>query len=839
MNQDDAITTERVRILYERAFASINTALAASLIISYILWDKIAAPVLLSWIGIMFVIALVRYGLLFDYNKNKQNTFQHEIFEKRYSYATALVGIAWAFIIVSGLNLPDFEYRLYSILLLVSIIAISVPIFSSSPKTIYFYLAPTLLTSIPLLLFRGGNDTAVGAALIVFTLMILRTSKDTYKTLIDTLTLRHQTQELAEKLKQSHHEKLSLNKRMQGIMDYAPVAIYVKDLDGRFTFLNRTVADLHHMSREELMGNTLHDILPEDVADKINNNDFEIIKTEKPTKFDESIPQDDGNHHYISTKFPLFDESGNLYAVGAVSTDITERVRIEESLRLSQQRLLLHREQSPLGVIEWNTNFEILEWNPSAQRIFGYTEEDVLGCHITERILPESAKADVDKIWDELMANKGGMHSINENTTKDGLTILCEWHNTSLVDQNGKVIGVTSVVEDITEREKNEENLRQTQKMDAIGKLTGGIAHDFNNMLGVILGFSKIMKTKLSKDEHELIKFSDQIIFAGTRAAKLTSKLLEFSRKAPSFYESTNINQLINDMREILEKTLTPRIRLVLDLEETPWYVWLDKGRLEDCILNLSINAMHAMPDGGDIILKTRNIQAEDSNDHNNDLPQGDYILLTVIDSGTGMNKDVQEKMFDPFFTTKGEKGTGLGLSQVYGFIQQLDGNIQVFSEPGRGTRIDFYIPRHIKSEASQLDDCTTDLLDSPSGEETILVVDDEVALLELAEMILTTYGYKVICSESGEQALKILKYNSVDLLLTDVIMPGMDGYQLVAEVKKLYSTIKIQIVSGFVEEDGVNNEGDIIHENRLHKPYSAEALLRKVRMLLDEENSI
>jgi len=710
MNQDSAITAERVRILYERAFASINTALAATLIISYILWGKIAAPVLLSWIGIMFVIALVRYWLLFDYNKNNQNILLHEKFEKRYSYATALVGIGWAFIIVLGLNLPDFEYRLYSILLLLSIIAISVPIFSSSPKTIYYYIAPPLITSIPLLLSRGGNDAAVGIGGIVFTIMVLRSNKDTYRTLIDTLTLRYQTQEQAEKL----------------------------------------------------------------------------------------------------SKF-------------------------EETLLLSQQRLLLHREQSPLGIIEWNMNFEILDWNPAAQRIFGYTEEDVLGCHITERILPESAKEKVNKIWDELIENKGGTHSINENTTKDGVTILCEWHNTSLVDQNGKVIGVTSVVEDITEREKNEENLRQTQKMDAIGKLTGGIAHDFNNMLGVILGFSKIMKNKLSKDEHELIKFSDQIIFAGTRAAKLTSKLLEFSRKAPSFYESTNINQLINEMRDMLEKTLTPRIRLVIELEENIWHVWLDKGRLEDCILNLSINAMHAMPDGGRIKLKTRNIHLEDS--ENSDLAQGDYILVSVIDSGTGMSKDVQEKMFDPFFTTKGDKGTGLGLSQVYGFIQQLDGNIQVFSELGQGTQIDFYIPRHVESEVSQLDDCTTDLLDSPSGQETILVVDDEVALLELAEMILTTYGYKVICSESGEQALEILKCNSVDLLLTDVIMPGMDGYQLVAEVKKHYPMIKIQIVSGFVEEDDVNKAGDITHENRLHKPYDVEVLLRKIRMLLDEEN--
>lgn len=829
-NQENAITSERVKILYERAFSSINTALAASIIIAYILWGKVEASTLIPWLAFMFTIALVRFWLLFDYNRNKQDTLLHDKFEKRYSYATAMVGISWAFIIIIGLNLPEPEYRLYSSLLLVSIIAISVPIFSSSPKTLYFYIAPALITSLPLLLFRGGNDTAVGIALIVFTLMLLRTGKDSYKTLIDTLALRYQTQEQAEKLKQMHFELSSTNKRIQGIMDYAPVAIYVRDLDGYFTFLNKTVSDLYHMPHEEIVGKKLFDILPNNnIANEINNNDLEVIKTKEPTKFDESLPQDDGLHHYISTKFPLFDEVGELCAVGSVSTDITERIHIEESLRISQQRLLLYREQSPLGIIEWNTSFEVLYWNPAAQSIFGYTEEDVLGHSITEKIISESVKKKVDEVWNELMAKEGGVYSINENITKDGQTILCEWHNTPLIDQNGKIIGVTSLVEDITEREKNKENLHQTQKMDAIGKLTGGIAHDFNNMLGVILGFSKILKKKLNKDDSELIRYNEQVIFAGTRASKLTSKLLEFSRKAPSFYESTNLNQLINEMRDMLEKTLTPRINLSFELEENLWDVWLDKGRLEDCVLNLSINAMHAMSDGGELILKSKNIH----NTNLNILP-GDYVLLSVVDSGVGMSKDIQEKMFDPFFTTKGENGTGLGLSQVYGFVQQLGGHIEVFSTLGVGTQIDFYIPRYHEHETTTSNENYDDSLAIPSGDETILVVDDEVMLLELAELILTAYGYTVICSESGEEALELLKTHSVDMLLTDVIMPGMDGYQLAAVVQTSYPEIKIQIVSGFIEEEQ-DKDGDYVHENRLLKPYNAEVLLKKVRMLLDE----
>lgn len=834
MDQENAITTERVRILYENAFAGINTAIAGVLTISYILWDKLDSQVILIWIAFMLLMTLVRHWLVFDYNKNKQKILFHELYEKRYSYAAAVIGICWAFIIVMGLNLDDYEYRLYSLLILISIMAISIPIFSSSPKTSYYYLAPSLIITIPLLLSRGGKDSALGAALIVFTYMAIRVSRCNFNRLNDTLILRYQTQLQSEKLNQLQDEISSSEKRMQGIMDYAPIAICVKDLDGHFTFLNKKVTEFYQISGQELIGKTLYDVLPEDIAHKMNKNDLEVIKTGKTTKYDESAPLEDGLHHFISTKFPLFDENGNLYAVGGISTDITERVRINDSLRLSQQRLLLHREQSPLGIIDWNMDFEILDWNPAAQRIFGFAKDDVLGRDITDRILPDSSRKQVEEIWEKLISNKGGEYSLNENTTKAGNVILCEWHNTPLVDENGEVIGVTSLVDDVTERETTAETLRQTQKMNAIGKLTGGVAHDFNNMLGVILGFANALKNKINKDENELIKYSDQIITAGTRAAKLTSKLLEFSRTAPSFSESISINVLLTNMRDMLEKTLTHRIKLTYELQENIWPVWLDKGRLEDCILNLSINAMHAMPEGGILTIQSKNIHHPDSDAHLIDVTPGDYVLISVIDSGIGMAKEVQEKIFDPFFTTKGENGTGLGLSQVYGFIQQLEGNIKVYSVLDEGTRMDFYIPRYKDEEDEKLIVNLSDTIDTPSGNETILVVDDEESLLELAEMILVTYGYNVICTESSEQALDVLKNNSVDLLLTDVIMPGMDGYQLVAEVKKLYPEIKIQIVSGYVEEENVCKVGDKIHENRLHKPYSAEVLLSKIRTLLD-----
>ncbi len=530
--------------------------------------------------------------------------------------------------------------------------------------------------------------------------------------------------------------------------------------------------------------------------------------------------------------------------IGTLATSFAEMSQslkvTHEVLRLSHQRLMLHREHSPLAVIEWNVGFELLDWNPAAEHIFGYSKDEVIGLHITDKIFSQDAEKMVNKIWQDLIAHNDGTHSINENITKDGQIILCEWYNTPLVDDNGNIIGITSLIDDITKRKKNEEKLRQTEKMDAIGKLTGGIAHDFNNMLGVILGFSELLKLSLKNQSAEQNQYCDEIIVAGERAKKLTSQLLEYSRKAPSVEVDIDMNNLISGMQNMLEKTLTPRIKLSLELEDNLLLVKLDRPRTESAILNICINSMHAMPDGGELALRTSTLTLSKNDNQLIDMTPGDYVLLRICDTGVGMSQDVQNKIFDPFFTTKGTFGTGLGLSQVYGFVEQSGGKIYVSSELDKGTCIDMYIPR-LTSEDEDTnklrtsDEKTNEMDESPSGDETILLVDDEEALLEHSEIILTTYGYTVLCAGSAKEALEVLKNHTVDLMITDVIMPEMDGYQLVAEVERLYPEVKIQIVSGFSGENqsGLTNES--LGNNSLHKPISSKELLIAIRMLLDE----
>ena len=836
MAQTNAINNKRISILYGNAFSGNITVLLSSLIIAYLLKEAVPAKTLVSWLILMYAVSFYRFFLLADYKKNNEHTPSHQIYETRYSYATGLIGVGWAIIIYTGLNQPEFEYRIYSILLLTAIISIAIPIFSSSIKTIYFYITPSLITSVPILLLAGGNFTALGLAIILFAIMIIRAGVNNHKTLLDAISLSIRAQDLNKDLSHLHSEKIISEERMQDIMNYAPAAICVKDLQGHFTFANKKAADLYKTSHKKIIGKTLFDILPHDIATKLQKNDMEVCNTATSLEYEESVPQDDGIHHYISIKFPLFDPDGNIYAVGGVSTDITERVRVDESLRMSQQRLLLHREQSPVGIIEWNTNFEIIEWNPAAEKIFGFTKEEIQENNIIDKILPESAKPAVNNVWKDLLSHKGGTYSLNENITKDGRVILCEWHNTPLVDNKGIIIGVTSLVDDVTQRQINEENIRHTQKMDAIGKLTGGIAHDFNNMLGVILGFSYLLNERMPKENEKLISYSQQITTAAENAKKLTSKLLEFSRKAPSSNEKTYITTLLEDMRHMLERTLTARIKLNINANHSSWPVWIDKSRLEDAILNMSINSMHAMPDGGKLTLTLENAHL-DSNETNLNIPAGDYVKLTVSDNGIGMSNKIKEKIFDPFFTTKGTEGTGLGLSQVYGFVQQSNCGIHVDSIPGQGTDISLYIPRYVNDkEHNTIRHDTKQDINHLKGTETILVVDDEPALLELTQEILTRFGYTVLIAERAKAALDILKQERIDLIISDVIMPEMDGYQLATEVEKHYPDIKIQIVSGYSDKLDSSLSNQTLHENRIHKPFHASELLSKVRQLLDNK---
>lgn len=375
--------------------------------------------------------------------------------------------------------------------------------------------------------------------------------------------------------------------------------------------------------------------------------------------------------------------------------------------------------------------------------------------------------------------------------------------------------------------------LNRSQKMDALGKLSGGIAHDFNNILGVITGYAEILEKALS-EQPKLAKYARQIYHSGDRGAKLTKKLLSFSKTITVEAEVLSINSLLLEQQNMLEKTLTARISLLLELADDLWPIMVERGDLEDTIINMCINAMHAIENGGEITIRTANEHFDRSDARRMNLSEGDYALLSISDTGTGMDQATQNKIFEPFFSTKGEKGTGLGLSQVYGFVERNGGQIKVYSELGHGSQFKLYFPRHYGGMDEKLTKGGDDTAQALGGHETILLVDDEVALLEMTSEILTQQGYRIFKAENSEQALKILEVESIDLMLSDVIMPGMDGYQLATIVQQKYPKVKIQLASGFNDKRFVGIADETLHKNQLVKPLLSQTLLKRLRELLD-----
>lgn len=516
-----------------------------------------------------------------------------------------------------------------------------------------------------------------------------------------------------------------------------------------------------------------------------------------------------------------------------------ERNEAERSLIETKEHITNILNNMVEGVMTISTNGIIKSVNHTAEEMFGYDECDLLELSITAL----TNKQQLNKYRGhfnyyiesgELGIIAKGFETVGVRKDKTEFPISVMISEIPNAESNEKLLIVSC--ENISNKKSQEDQLRRTQRMDALGKLTGGIAHDFNNMLGVMIGYAELIELQ-AKDSDNLQSYASEILHAGERGKNLTSKLLSFTKRKATEADVTKINSIITQSKNIIEKTLTSRIQLKIKLENNIWDTWLDVGDLEDAIINLSINAMHAMEDGGFLKIETLNIKLDETEAFTLSLPAGDYVELKITDSGTGMPESTLAHIFEPFFTTKKDKGTGLGLSQVYGFVKRSNGEIKVYSEVGRGTHFDFYFPRYVSTKEVLPTLKIEANLEELKGNETILVVDDEEGLRKLAHSLLTLYGYHVLTAQSGKEALSILKNNSVDLLLSDIIMPGMDGYQLSAKVSLHYPKIKIQLASGFSgnlkHKPGSKNQE--LHNSLLPKPYRKDQLLQRVRSLLDK----
>ncbi len=542
----------------------------------------------------------------------------------------------------------------------------------------------------------------------------------------------------------------------------------------------------------------------------------------------------DGSLYFAEqTITPVRDAAGEVSRFIAIEQDIGARKRTEESLRETNEKLQSLVRAAPLAVIILDREARVLQWNTAAERIFGWKESDVVGKPLP--IVPDEEKEKFEMTLESDWRGEPQSDFKVRRMQKDGSLIDVSLWTAPLRDRQGQIVASLRLLADITERIRLEEQFRQAQKMEAVGRLAGGVAHDFNNILTVIGGFCDVALDGIAPQD-PIVSDLVEIKKAADRAASLTRQLLAFSRRQILSPKVLDLNSLIRDMEKMLGRILGEDVDLRLALAERLGPIEADPGQIEQVLLNLAVNARDAMPKGGQLVIETTDttLGAAYLGLHL-DAKEGNYVLLAVSDTGIGMDAQTQSHLFEPFFTTKAEgKGTGLGLATIYGIVKQSHGNIAVYSEPGQGTAFKIYFPRFDKSFASKKSETVKPVV--VGGSETVLLAEDEETLRGLAERVLAKNGYHVLSARDGAEAIKLLEtYDGpIHLLLTDVVMPKAGGRQVAEHAAGKFPEMKILYISGYTD-DAIVLSGVLDAEVAfLQKPFSPDALVRKVRQVLD-----
>jgi two-component system cell cycle sensor histidine kinase/response regulator CckA len=637
---------------------------------------------------------------------------------------------------------------------------------------------------------------------------------------------------LLAKAQQALRESEERYREQAALLDIAHEAIMVKDLDGRILYWNKGAERIFGWSAAETVGRNAEDFLHDGAVEF--HAALTTLLAAGDWKGEQVRHTKDGHDIVVESGWSLVrDEQGRPKSILAIHTDITERREAVETIRAADERMRFVLEAAGVGI--WDLNFKtgVLQWSEilEAQHglmpgTFGGTLEAFI-----ERVYPQ----DRDAVLTTMKAHESGRNfSIQHRTLwPDGTVRWLSGAGRILVDEEGEPVRGVGISQDVTERRTLEAQFLQAQKMEAIGRLAGGVAHDFNNLLTVILGFCELLLADGDSGDPRQADIGE-IHKAGTRAAGLTRQLLAFSRKEIIEPTRLDLNIVLVDMQVMLGRLIGEDVKVLLDLRPELAGVLADRGQIEQIVLNLAVNAKDAMPQGGVLTIETDNVNLDDryATTHLG-VKAGPHVALTMSDTGTGMSPEVQARLFEPFFTTKGEgKGTGLGLATVHGIVARSGGHVSVYSQVGKGTSFKVLFPRS---------DATTKVVDAPTsparltGAVTVLVVEDAEGLRALAAKMLQRQGYTVLVAASAEEALRLFDENpSIDVLLTDVVMPGASGPQLTMELTKRRSTLKVVYMSGYTDEaivhHGVLEPGITF----LHKPFTAEALGRKIREALD-----
>ena len=651
------------------------------------------------------------------------------------------------------------------------------------------------------------------------------------------------TSDLEEKIaeqKQVENVLLASEKRFHTLVNTIPDLIWLKDAEGVYLSCNAMFERFFGAPEAEIVGKTDYDFVDKELADFFRENDRKAMTADRPSNNEERVTFADDGHSALlyTTKTPMKDVEGKLIGILGIGRDISGLKLAEETIKESESRLRYALEGTNDGL--WDVKLESGKTylSPRGCEILGFGETEINDAIEvwSDLVHPD----DLPITRERLQAHIDGRAAIFEVEqrlrTKSG-----EWkwiHTRGKVverDQSGAPLRITGTHSDITDKKNLESQLHQAQKMESVGQLAGGVAHDFNNMLSVIIGYTELSLLKMEPSQPQYSNLI-QIRSAAERSADLTRQLLAFARKQTIAPRVIDMNETVSGMLKMLQRLIGENINLTLTTASKLWLVKVDPSQIDQMLVNLCVNARHAINDVGRITIELGNSDLDASYCARHLYAEpGEYVRLVVSDDGCGMDNETKSHIFEPFFTTKGVGlGTGLGLAMVYGIVKQNNGFIHVYSEPGQGTVFTIYLPRHMGENEQASEKGLAEA--APHGTETILLVEDEPTILAMTALMLEELGYTVLSAGTGGEALRLFKEQAgrIHLLISDVVMPDMNGRDLVKELKSNHPLLTCLFMSGYTADiiapHGVLDEG----LSFIQKPFSLPNLANKLREVLD-----
>ncbi len=653
--------------------------------------------------------------------------------------------------------------------------------------------------------------------------------------------------QMAESLRQretEHRQTLQSLRESEGLFRalsaHSPLGVFMTDTEGHVTYLNARSRQIFGITLMESMGEGWAKRVHADDRQRVLSTWFSFVTEGGDYHLEYRVQSSPDQTHWVETQAaPMRTEDGKLIGYVGTVTDVTERKQAEEALRQSEERNRSIVETARDAIFTISPDGVFTSLNPAFETITGWSQTEWIGKPFGPLVHRDDFPLAMEMFARVMNGEKPPTFELRVRAKNDQ-RVTVELTVTPQM-QDGKVLGVFGIARDTTERKQLEEQLRQAQKMEAVGRLAGGVAHDFNNVLTAITGYSELLLRRLPEDDPHR-RSVEEIHKAGNRAASLTRQLLTFSRKQVVQPKVLDLDSVVGDIEKMLRRLIGEDIELQTALRAEGGRVKADPGQIEQVIMNLVVNARDAMPAGGKLAIETANVTLDQEYARRHtDVAPGDYVLLAVRDTGTGMTEQIKAHIFEPFFTTKGQgKGTGLGLATCFAIVKQSGGHIVVDTELGKGSAFKIYLPR-VRAAVEPVTP-VTERDDMPRGTETILLVEDESVVRELSSSVLRELGYTVLEAANGDEALRLAQQHGehdVDLLLTDVVMPQMGGRELADKLRAIHPNTKVLFTSGYTE-DAVQQRG--INDPTiefLQKPYRPDSLARKVREVLSRRQNV